>query len=109
MNMVILTGRLTAEPELCYTGSGTPCTSFNLAVDRIGKNDDTDFPTLVAWTDTAEFICKYLHKGSKIVARGEVRTRNYNDKDGKNRKVTEIVVDRVEFADSKPQAGETGQ
>lgn len=103
MNLVILTGRLTAEPELRYTPQNVACTSFNLAVDRTRKDDSADFPTIVAWRETAEFVCKYLHKGSKIVARGEIRTRNYNGQDGKNHKVTEVYADRIEFADSKPQ------
>lgn len=103
MNVVILTGRLTADPELRYTQQGTPCTSFNLAVDRASRDDNADFPTIVAWRETAEFINKYMRKGSKIALRGEVRTRNYNDNDGKTHKVTEILADRVEFADSKPQ------
>lgn len=102
MNVVILTGRLTADPELRYTQQGTPCTSFNLAVDRASRDDSADFPTIVAWRETAEFINQYMHKGSKIVVRGEVRTRNYDD-NGKTRKVTEIQAERVEFADSKPQ------
>lgn len=102
MNVVILTGRLTADPELRYTQQGTPCTSFNLAVDRASKDDSADFPTIVAWRETAEFINQYMHKDSRIVVRGEVRTRTYDD-NGKNRKVTEIQADRVEFADSRPQ------
>ena len=64
MNVVILTGRLTAEPELRYTQQNVPCTSFNLAVDRASKGDDADFPTIIAWRETAEFACKYLYKGS---------------------------------------------
>lgn len=103
MNVVILTGRLTVDPELKYTQQGTACTSFNLAVDRASKNDETDFPTIVAWRETAEFASKYLHKGSKIVVRGEIRTRSYADRDGNNHKVTEVQADRLEFADSKPQ------
>lgn len=102
MNIVILTGRLTANPELRHTQQGTACTSFNLAVDRASKDDAADFPTIVAWRETAEFINQYMHKGSKIVVRGEVRTRTYDD-NGRNRKVTEIQADRIEFADSKQQ------
>ena len=102
MNVVILTGRLTADPELRYTTQGTSCTSFNLAVDRVSRDDSADFPTIVAWRETAEFINQYMRKGSRIIVRGEVRTRTYDD-NGKNRKVTEIQADRVEFADSKPQ------
>lgn len=103
MNVVLLTGRLTVEPELRYTQSGTACTVFPLAVDRPTKDDAADFPTIVAWRETAEFVSKYLRKGSRIVVRGEIRTRNYNDNDGKSRKVTEVQADRIEFADSKPQ------
>lgn len=103
MNVVILTGRLTVDPELKYTQQGTACTSFNLAVDRASKNDEADFPTIVALRETAEFASKYLHKGSKIVVRGEIRTRSYADRDGNNHKVTEVQADRLEFADSKPQ------
>lgn len=102
MNIVILTGRLTADPELRYTTQGTACTSFNLAVDRASKDDSADFPTIVAWRETAEWACKYLGKGSRIVVKGEVRTRNY-EQDGRKHKVTEIQADRLEFADSKPQ------
>lgn len=103
MNVVILTGRLTVDPELRYTQQGTPCTSFNLAVDRGGKDSPTDFPSIVAWRETAEFASKYLHKGSRIVVKGEIRTRNYEGQDGKNHKATEVQADRIEFADSKPQ------
>ena len=103
MNVVILTGRLTADIELRYTQQGTPCTNFNLAVDRASKDDTADFHTIVAWDKTALFLDEYMRKGSKIVVRGEIRTRNYNDNDGKSRKITEVVADRVEFADSKTQ------
>lgn len=82
MNVVILTGRLTADIELRYTQQGTPCTNFNLAVDRASKDDTADFPTIVAWDKTALFLNEYMRKGSKI---------------------TEVVADRVEFADSKTQ------
>lgn len=103
MNVVILTGRVTADIELRYTQQGIPCTSFNLAVDRASRDDNADFPTIVAWRETAEFADKYLHKGSRIVVRGEIRTRNYDGQDGKSHKVTEVYADRLEFADSKPQ------
>lgn len=106
MNVVILTGRLTVDPELRYTPQNVACTSFNLAVDRVSKDDKTDFPTIVAWRETAEFATKYLHKGSRILVRGEIRTRNYDGQDGKSHKATEVVADRLEFADSKPQGGE---
>lgn len=103
MNVVILTGRLTADPELKSTPNGVAVCTFVLAVDRATKDEATDFPTVVAWRQTAEFAGKYLAKGRKISVRGEVRTRNYEDKEGKKHKVTEIQADNIEFADSKPQ------
>jgi len=103
MNSVKLSGRLTVDPELKQTTNGTAVCSFALAVDRRSKNDEADFPTVVLWKSTAEFASRYLQKGRKIIVEGELRTRNYDDKDGKKRKVTEVYADRIEFADSKPQ------
>lgn len=103
MNVVILTGRLAVEPELQQTSRGTAWISFPLAVDRNTKEREADFPTVTAWRETAEFVSRYLHKGSRVVVRGEVRTRNYDGNDGKSHKVTEIQADRIEFADSRPQ------
>lgn len=103
MNIVLLTGRLATEPELRHTQQGTPCTTFVLAVDRMSKDDAADFPTIVAWRDTAEFASKHLRKGGRIVVRGEIRTRNYDGQDGKSHKATEVQAERIEFADSKPQ------
>ncbi len=105
MNTVILSGRLTADPELRYTASAEPvavCT-FILAVDRPTNDDAADFPTVVAWRDTAMFVSKYLKKGRKILVKGELRTRNYDDKDGNHRKATEVQAERIEFADSRPK------
>lgn len=105
MNTVILSGRLTANPELRYTAGAEPvpvCT-FILAVDRPTNDDTADFPVIVAWRETAIFVTKYLSKGRKILVRGEIRTRNYDDKDGKHRKATEVQAERIEFADSKPE------
>lgn len=116
MNSVKLSGRLTADPELKHTADNIPVCTFLLAVDRPTKHrrkgkDDTpqrqeaDFPTCVAWRKDAEFVANYLTKGRKIIVEGAVRTRNYDDADGKTRKVTEIQVESIEFADSKPQGG----
>lgn len=105
MNKVLLMGRLTADPEIRYTQSNIPVCTFVIAVDRRTKDDDADFPVCVAWRQTAEFMEKYLSKGRRIVVEGEVRTRNYTDKDGNNRKATEIQVSNIEFADSKKQEG----
>lgn len=100
MNNVIISGRLTADPELKYTPNNTPVCTFIVAVDRPTKDDVADFPVVVAWRQTAEFVSKYLSKGRKVMIRGEIRTCNYEDKDGNKRKATEIQADRVEFADS---------
>lgn len=100
MNNVIISGRLTADPELKYTPNNTPVCTFIVAVDRPTRDDIADFPVVVTWRQTAEFVSKYLSKGRKVLIRGEIRTRNYEDKDGKSRKATEIQADRVEFADS---------
>lgn len=105
MNIGAWIGRFTAEPELKYTQNNVAVTSFCLAVDRKyqpqGEEKKTDFIDFVAWRNTAEFICKYFGKGSLIGVEGEVQTRNYTDKNGNNRKATEIVVSNVTFCGSK--------
>lgn len=102
MNDVKLSGRLTADPELKMTPQNVAVTTFILAVDRRSKNDEADFPTIVAWRQTAEFASRYLRKGRRIIVEGEIRTRTYEDREGKKRKVTEVVANNIEFADSKP-------
>ena len=102
MNSVKLSGRLTADPELKMTPQSVAVTTFILAVDRRSKDDKADFPTIVAWRQTAEFASKYLSKGRRILVEGELRTRTYEDRDGKKRKVTEVEATNIEFADSKP-------
>lgn len=103
-NKVILMGRLVATPELKQTSSGTAVTSFCLAVDRKYNKDTekkTDFITVVAWRQTAEFICKYFGKGSAIIICGELQTRSWNDDAGKKRYATEVIASEVSFAESK--------
>lgn len=119
MNSVKLSGRLTADPELKHTPENIPVCTFLLAVDRPTKHrrkdsdappkQEADFPTCVAWRKDAEFITRYLTKGRKIIVEGEIRTRNYDDADGKTRKVTEVQVEKIEFADSKPQGGTSNE
>ena len=104
LNKVILIGRLTADPELKQTGSGVAVTSFTLAVDRKhGKDTEkkADFITIVAWRQSAEFICKYFRKGSAIIVLGELQTRTWDDSNGKKHYSTEVVVSEVSFAESK--------
>ncbi len=101
MNKAILIGRLAADPELKQTGSGISVTSFTVAVDRPytkGADRQTDWLDIVAWRNTAEFICKHFSKGNSIVIEGTIQTRNWEDKNGQKRKSVEIVADNVEFS-----------
>lgn len=104
-NLVVLTGRLTADPELRYTGNNTPVTSFSIAVNRrykAGEEAQADFINIVAWRQTAEFITKYFNKGSMIGIEGSIQTRRYVDKDtGKNRTAFEVIANNVQFVESK--------
>ena len=106
LNKIILMGRLTRDPELRRTGSGTAVASFTLAVDRdFGKNEngerETDFIDCVAWRQTGEFVSKYFTKGRMAVVSGRLQIRNWNDKDGNKRRSAEVVADNVYFGDSK--------
>lgn len=106
MNKVVLTGRLTKDPELRYTGTNIPVASFTLAVDRRFKKEgeqQADFIPIVAWQKTAEFCNNYFRKGQKVAVVGRIQTRNWDDTEGKKHYVTEIVADEVEFADSKKE------
>ena len=103
-NLVVLTGRLTADPELITTQSGISVTSFSIAVDRryrSGEDRQTDFINIVAWRQTAEFVTKYFKKGSLIGIEGSIQTRKYQDKAGNNRTVFEVVANNVQFVESK--------
>ena len=103
MNSFKLSGSLTADPELKMTPQNVAVTTFILAVDRRTKEDKADFPTIVAWRQTAEFASRYLSKGRRIIVEGELRTRTYEDKQtGTKHKVTEVEATNIEFADSKP-------
>lgn len=104
-NLVVLTGRLTADPELKTTQSGIPVTSFSIAVNRRYSAGDgqqqTDFINIVAWRKSAEFVTKYFKKGSLIGIEGSIQTRKYTDKDGNNRYIFEVVANNVQFVESK--------
>ena len=109
LNKIILMGRLTRDPELRRTQSGTAVTSFSLAVDRDfksqGGDKETDFIDIVAWRNTAEFVSKYFTKGRMAVVEGRLQIRSYTDKDGNNRRAAEVVADNVYFGDSKREGG----
>lgn len=102
LNKVILMGRLTSDPELKHTQSGTPVISFAIAVDRnYGKEKQTDFIDVVAWRNTAEFISKYFSKGRMIVIDGAIQTRMFEDRNGSKRIITEVVAGNVDFGEPK--------
>ncbi len=103
LNLVILTGRPTVSPELKTTASGKSVTSFCLCVDRDSKDAKTDFIDIVAYEKNAEFATKYVQKGRLISVKGQLRTNEWTDKDGKNRKTYQVTADRFYFADSKPK------
>ena len=103
-NLVVLTGRLTADPEIKTTPSGVNVTSFSIAVSRryrSGEETQADFINIVAWRQTAEFITKYFKKGSMIGIEGSIQTRRYTDKEGKNRTAFEVVANNVQFVEAK--------
>ena len=105
LNKIIIMGRLTIDPELRRTGSGTAVTSFSLACDRDFKSQsgdkETDFIEVVAWKNTAEFVSKYFSKGRMAVVEGRLQIRDWTDKSGNKRITAEVVADNVYFADSK--------
>lgn len=106
-NLVVLTGRLTADPELKTTQNGVPVTSFSIAVNRRHKADEeqiTDFINIVAWRQRAEFITKYFKKGDLIGIEGTIQTRRYQDTMGNNRTAFEVVVNNAQFVESKRNA-----
>ena len=110
INVVVLMGRLTADPELKQTANGASVTSFSIAVERNFANKETgerqaDFINIVAWRQTADFICKYFRKGSMIAIEGSLQSRSYEDKEGKKRTVYEVVASNVSFTGSKAESG----
>ena len=109
VNCAVIMGRLVADPELRTTGSGISVTSFTVAVDRRfnrqGEERQADFIDVIAWRQTAEFICKYFRKGSMIAIQGYIQTRMYEDKNGNKRKAVELVADNVSFCGSKNDSG----
>lgn len=105
LNRVCLLGRLVADPELRTTPSNVSVTSFTVAVNRSyvksGAEREADFIDIVAWRNTAEFVCKYFHKGQLVALEGSLQTRTYTDRDGNKRKAVEVVADNVYFAEPK--------
>ncbi len=110
LNHIVVMGRLTRDPELRHTQSGTPVASFSLAVDRDfssreGGERQTDFIDVVAWRNTAEFISKYFTKGRMAIVSGRLQIRDWVDREGGKRRSAEIVADNIYFGDSKKSEG----
>lgn len=116
MNKVILMGRLTRDPEIRYSQGerSMAVARFTLAVDRRRRNSDSnseqtaDFITCVAFDRQAEFAEKYLHQGTKMLVTGRIQTGSYTNKDGQKVYTTEVMVDELEFAESKASAENSG-
>jgi len=109
MNNVILSGRLTADPEIRYTQDGKAVATYTLAVDRPAARQEqkADFIRCTAWEKKAEFAEKYMRKGRKFIVEGRIQTGSY-EKDGRKVYTTDIIVSSQEFADSKPE-GQSAQ
>ncbi len=106
LNRIIVMGRLTRDPELRHTQTGTAVASFSLACDRDFKDKTTgekatDFIDVVAWRQTAEFVSRYFAKGRMAVVEGRLQLRDYTDRDGNKRRAAEVVAENVYFGDSK--------
>lgn len=109
LNVAVLMGRLVADPELKSTQNGVEVCSFRIAVDRSyakqGEERKADFIDVVAWRQTAAFVCNYFRKGQMIAVQGEIQTRNYEDKNGNKRTAVEVVASSVSFCGSKAETG----
>ena len=113
LNVVAIMGRLVADPQLRQTTSGRNVASFRIACDR-GRRDangqsQADFIDVVAWERTAEFVCRYFQRGSLLAIDGRLQSRQFQDKNGNNRTVVEIVANNVNFTGPKSQNPASGQ
>ena len=108
MNRVMLIGRLTAKPELRYTGSNIPYARFSVAINRTFSNSqgqrETDFINVIIWRKQAENVCNFLDKGSLVSIEGRLQSNSYDDNDGNKRYSLDVVADNVQFLESKSQA-----
>jgi single-strand DNA-binding protein len=115
VNKVTLIGNLGKDPELRYTSSGVAVATFSMATSESWKDPDgnaqerTQWHNIVAWRKLAEIVGEYLKKGSKIYLQGRLQYRNYDDKNGVKRYVTEIVMDELVMLDSRGGGGANAQ
>ena len=110
MNKAILMGRLTKDPETKYTQSNKQVTNFTLAVNRRFAKEgqpNADFINIVSWNKTAEFVSKYFKKGQQVAVIGNIQTRTYDDDKGVKHYITEVIAEKVYFADSKKEESNT--
>ena len=113
LNVVAMMGRMVADPELRHTPNGIATCTFRIAVDRsfvrAGEERKADFIDIVAWRQSAEFVCKYFRKGDMIVINGSLQTRNYEDKKGNKRTAYEVVAENASFCGAKPKSSKYTQ
>lgn len=109
LNCVTLMGRLVADPELRTTTTGKSVATFRIAVDRSfvrqGEQRQADFIPIVAWENTANFVCRYFAKGSMIAVQGQLQSRSYEDSNGAKRTAYEVLAREVSFCGSKAEGG----
>ena len=109
MNKALIMGNLVRDPEMRTTQNQVPVCTFTVAVERRFKDSNgnraADFINCVAWRQSAEFMAKHFHKGSRVVVIGAIQTRNYEDKDGNKRTATEIVAEEIHFGEKKASSG----
>ena len=114
MNLVLLHGRLGKDPELRHTTSGKAVTNFSVATEESWDGQDgnrqkkVEWHRIVVWGKTAENCEKYLAKGSPVFIEGRIQSREYQDKDGNDRKITEVVAFKVQFLAHKEDGGGKG-
>ncbi|HKF18567.1 MAG TPA: single-stranded DNA-binding protein [Candidatus Dormibacteraeota bacterium] len=118
LNRVMLIGRLTKDPEMRYTPSGQPVTSFSIATNRYTKGPDgdrrefTDYHNIVAWNigtrSLAEQVAQYTRKGSLVYIEGRLQTRSWEGQDGQKRRTTEVVANDVQFLESRGASASSG-
>lgn len=114
VNRVFLIGRLGRDPELRYTGSGTPVANFSLATDETWTDSNgqrqnrTEWHNIVVWSRLAEICNQYLRKGRLIFIEGRIQTREWDDRDGNKRRTTEIVATNMQMLESKSDQGQSG-
>ena len=111
MNQITILGRMTRDPELRHTTSGTPVTAFSVAVDRPPTKSGekgVDFIEAVAWRSTGENICKYFRKGHRILLNGRLQIRDWTDGDGHKRRNAEVFVNNFEFIELRSDTAPKG-